>query len=126
MNQFFFATVLLLLSNLFQAFEESPKKNQIDIREAHSNLIKKNDSFVTAKRGKIFSQELEPFNLIIDSLEQTVHQLVKKYQGDSEEIDSQIIDSLLIETKFKHRRYRLLYPNNYNRFADTTIDIVCV
>ena len=51
-------------------------------------------------------------------MEQSVHQLVKKYQGDSEEIDSQIIDSLFIETKFQHRRYRLLYPNNYNRFAD--------
>ncbi|GAB5551856.1 MAG: hypothetical protein Sapg2KO_14470 [Saprospiraceae bacterium] len=118
MNKFFFATVLLLLSNLFQPCEEGPQKYQIEILEAHSNLIRKNDSFVTANRGKIFSQELEPFNLIIDSLEQTVHKLVKKYQGDFQDIDSQIIDSLLIETRFKHRRYRLLYPQNYHRFSD--------
>lgn len=86
--------------------------------EAYSNLIRKNDSFLTANREKIFSPALERFNLIIDSLEQSVQKLVKKYEGNFEEIDSQIIDSLLTEAKFKHKRYRLLYPNNYHRFAN--------
>lgn len=117
MNKFSLALVLLLLSNLFQSSKDNPEKNQIDILEAHNNLIRKNDSFVTANREKIFSQELEPFNLIIDSLEQTVQKLVKKYKKSSKEIDSQIVDSLLTETKFKHRRYRLLYPQNYHRFS---------
>ncbi len=88
------------------------------LRESFSNLIRKNDSFVTDNRGKIFSQELEPFNLVIDSLEQTVQKLVKSYEEHTEEIDTQLIDSLLTETKFIHKRYRLLYPNNYHRFAD--------
>lgn len=118
MNKLFYVLVLLLSSNLFTSSKGNPEKHQTDIREAHNNLIRKNDSFVTVNRGKIFSQELAPFNLIIDSLEQTVHNLVKKYEGNTEEIDAQLIDSLLTETKFKHRRYRLLYPNNYNRFAD--------
>ena len=86
--------------------------------EAYSNLIRKNDSFLTDNREKIFSPELERFNSIIDSLEQTVQKLVKKYKGNFEEIDSQITDSLLTEAKFKHKRYRLLYPNNYHRFAN--------
>lgn len=86
--------------------------------EAYSELIRKNDSFLTANREKIFSPELERFNLIIDSLEQSVQKLVKKYEGNFEEIDSQITDSLLTEAKFKHKRYRLLYPNNYHRFAN--------
>lgn len=85
--------------------------------EGYNNLIKKNDSYVTDNREKIFSTELEHFNSIIDSLEQTVQKLVKKYKGDFEEIDSQITDSLLTESKFKHRRYRLLYPQNYHRFS---------
>ncbi len=80
--------------------------------EAHSNLIRKNDSFDTDKREKIFSQELAHFTLIIDSLEQSVQKLVRKSEGNFEEIDAQIIDSLLTETKFKYRRYRLLYPQN--------------
>jgi len=92
------------------------EQNQ-SLLEAYSNLIRKNDSFLTSNREKIFSPELERFNLIIDSLEQTVQRLVKKYKGNFEEIDSQIIDSLLTESKFKHRRYRLLYPNNYHRFT---------
>ncbi|NRB49843.1 MAG: alpha/beta hydrolase [Saprospiraceae bacterium] len=85
--------------------------------EAHSNLIRKNDSFVTANRAKIFSQELEDFDSTIDSLEQTVQKLVKKYERNFKEIDSHVIDSLSNETKFKHRRYRLLYPQNYHRFS---------
>ena len=56
-------------------------------------------------------------NSIIDSLEQTVQKLVKTYEENFEEIDSPIIDSLLTETTFKHRRYRLLYPQNYHRFS---------
>lgn len=86
--------------------------------EVHSNLIRKNDSFLTANREKIFSQELKHFTFIIDSLEQSVQQLVKEHEGKFEELDAQIIDSLLTETKFKHKRYRLLYPQNYHRFAD--------
>lgn len=85
--------------------------------EAYSDLIRKNDSYVTDNGEKIFSPELEHFNSIIVSLEQTVQKLVKKYEGDFEEIDSSIIDSLLTESKFKHRRYRLLYPNNYHRYS---------
>lgn len=85
--------------------------------EAHSNLIRENDSFVTAKREQIFSHELEPFNSIIDSLEHTVQKLIKTYEEGFEEIDSQTIDSLLTETKFKYKRYRLLYPQNYHRFS---------
>ncbi|MDY8137452.1 alpha/beta hydrolase [Aquimarina sp. 2201CG5-10] len=101
-----------------KATSSSPLAEQKQsLPEAHSNLIRKNDSFLTGNREKIFSQELEHFNLIIDSLEQTVQKLVKKYEGNFEEIDSQIIDSLLTETKFKHRRYRLLYPQNYHRFS---------
>ncbi|WP_461442928.1 alpha/beta hydrolase [Maribacter sp.] len=95
-----------------------PTEQKQSLLEAHSNLMKKNDSFVTATREKIFSQELGPFNLIIDSLEQTVLKLVKKYKRSSEEIDSKTLDSLLNETTFKHKRYRLLYPNNYHRFAN--------
>ena len=88
--------------------------------EAHNKLIRKNDAFVTDYRGQIFSKELAPFNSTIDSLEQTVHQLVKEYEESFEEIESRVIDSLLTETKFKHRRYRLLYPNNYHRFSNFT------
>ena len=95
-----------------------PAEQKQPLLEAHSNLIKKNDSFLTGNREKIFSQEIEHFNLIIDSLEQTAQKLVKKYERNFEEIDSQIIDSLLTETKFMHKRYRLLYPNNYHRFAN--------
>ena len=84
--------------------------------EAYSKLIKKNDSFVTANREKIFSPELARFDSIIDSLEHSVRALVKNY----ERIDSQIIDSLLAESTFAHRRYRLLYPQNYHRFSDFT------
>lgn len=84
--------------------------------EAYSKLIKKNDSFVTANRKKIFSPELVRFDSIIDSLEQSVQALVKNY----EKINPQIIDSLLAESTFAHRRYRLLYPQNYHRFSDFT------
>ncbi|MCR9249101.1 MAG: alpha/beta hydrolase [bacterium] len=85
--------------------------------EACNNLLKKNDAYVTVKRDKIFSKEFEDFNSTIDSLEQSVQQLVNKHKLRTE-TDAQLIDSLLTETKFKHRRYRLLYPNNYHRFAD--------
>ena len=118
MNKFFFTLGLLLLSNLFQSCEKNPEKFPIGIVEAHNKLLKKNDDYVTVNRGKIFSQELEPFNATIDSLEQTVLKLVKKYKRNSEKIESRIIDSLLTETKFMHKRYRLLYPNNYHRFAN--------
>ena len=101
-----------------KAISSSPLAEQKQsLLEAYSNLIRKNDSFLTVNREKIFSPELEHFSLIIDSLEQTVQKLVKNYEGNFEEIDSQIIDSLLTETKFKHRRYRLLYPQNYHRFS---------
>ena len=114
MNKFFFVLVLLLWSNVLTSREGNPEKYQSEICKAHNDLIKKNDHFLTVNREKIFSQELEPFNLVIDSLEQTVKKLVKDYEA----IDSQIIDSLLTETKFRHKRYRLLYPQNYHRFAD--------
>ncbi|NRB64919.1 MAG: alpha/beta hydrolase [Saprospiraceae bacterium] len=118
MNKLFFVLILLLWSTAFTSREGNPEKYQGDIREAHNNLIKKNDAFVTDNRGKIFSQELEPFNAVIDSLEQTVQRLVKSYEEHTEEIDAKLIDSLLTETKFKHKRYRLLYPQNYHRFSD--------
>lgn len=86
--------------------------------EAYSNLVRKNDAFVTANREKIFSPELARFNSIIDSLEQSVHKLVKNYEGNFGESNTPKIDSLLTEAKFNHKRYRLLYPNNYHRFAD--------
>ncbi|MEL6257354.1 MAG: alpha/beta hydrolase, partial [Bacteroidota bacterium] len=41
----------------------------------------------------------------------------KNNEENFEKIDSQIIDSLLVESKFIHRRYRLLYPQNYHRFS---------
>lgn len=101
-----------------KATSSSPLAEQKQsLLEAYSNLIEKNDSFVTDNREKIFSTELERFNTIIDSLEHTVRELVNKYEGNFEETDSPI-DSLLTEAKFKHRRYRLLYPQNYYRFAD--------
>ena len=118
MNTFFFVPVLLLLSSLFQSFEENPEKNPIEIVEAHNKLLKKNDDYVTVNRGKIFSQELDGFNTTIDSLEQTVLKLLKKHKRNSEKIDAKILDSLLTETTFRHKRYRLLYPNNYHRFAN--------
>lgn len=118
MSKFLSALLLLSLSNLFQICDENPENYQSEIRDAHNKLIRKNDAFVTDNRAKIFSQELEPFNKVIDSLEQTIQQLVKAYKKDNEEIDAQLIDSLLAETKFKHRRYRLLYPQNYHRFSD--------
>ncbi|MBW1294974.1 alpha/beta hydrolase [Aquimarina litoralis] len=118
MHKFFFVFVLLLSSNLFQYSEENPENYPIGIKEAHNKLLKKNDVFVTDNRGKIFSQELDGFNTTIDSLEQTVQKLIKKYEGNSEAIDTRIIDSLLTETTFVHKRYRLLYPNNYHRFAN--------
>ncbi len=93
-------------------------EQKLSLLEAHNNLLKKNDSYVTINRGKIFSQELDGFNATIDSLEQTVLKLLKKYKRNSEEIDAKILDSLLTETTFKHKRYRLLYPNNYHRFAN--------
>ncbi|MEM8928630.1 MAG: alpha/beta hydrolase [Bacteroidota bacterium] len=92
-------------------------EQKVLLLEAYSNLIRKNDSFLTANRERIFSPELEHFNSIIDSLEQTVWKLVNKYERNFEEIDSPIIDSLLTETKFKHKRYRLLYPQNHHRFS---------
>lgn len=95
----------------------SSAEQQQLLAEACNNLLKKNDAYVTEKRDKIFSKEFEDFNSSIDSLEQSVIQLVNKYKLRTE-IDAQLIDSLLTETKFKHRRYRLLYPNNYHRFAD--------
>ena len=118
MVRFLVALLLFSLLGLFQSYGEKPKKHQLEIREAFSSLIKKNNAFVTANRATIFSQELEDFNLSIDSLEQTVKHLVNTYEADVEGIDSQLVDSLLIEAKFKHKRYRLLYPNNYHRFAD--------
>lgn len=90
------------------------------LREAYSNLVKKNDSFVTDNRGEIFSQELGRFDSIIDSLEQTVQKLVNEHESNFEETDSPIIDSLLTEATFRHKRYRLLYPQNYHRFSDFT------
>ena len=117
MKKLSFALVLLFVSNAFQSCKEGLEKHQIGIVEAHSNLIKKNDSYVTVNREKIFSQELEAFNFTIDSLEQTVLELVKKYERSSQEVDSKTLDSLLIETTFKHKRYRLLYPQNYHRFS---------
>lgn len=118
MNKYFFVLVPLIWSSAFASREGNPEQNQSEIRKAHNKLIRKNDDFVTDNRGKIFSQELAPFNAVIDSLEQTVQQLVNKYKERTEEIDAQLIDSLLTETTFKHKRYRLLYPNNYHRFAD--------
>ncbi len=94
-----------------------PEQRQSLLRD-YSKLIRKNDSFVTVSREKIFSPELPRFNSIIDSLEQTVIALVKKYEGHTEEIGSQMIDSLLVESTFKHKRYRLLYPNNHYRVSD--------
>ena len=118
MNKISFVPVLLLCSNFLMLCGQNPANNQSEIKETHNTLLRKNDAFVTDNRGKIFSQELEPFNLTIDSLEQTVLQLVKSYEERTEEIDAQLIDSLLTETKFKHKRYRLLYPNNYNRVSN--------
>ncbi|WP_462250998.1 alpha/beta hydrolase [Ekhidna sp.] len=108
----YFITIVAIIQ-FAVAFGQKPS-----LKEAHNNLIRKNDSFITANREKIFSQELAPFNFVIDSLEQTVQQLVKNYQGHTEEIESRTIDSLLTESKFRYRRYRLLYPKNYHRFAD--------
>lgn len=111
-------TLVFGQSDVQRATSSSPIAEQKQsLLEAFSNLIRKNDSFLTANREKIFSPELEPFNAIIDSLEQTVRKLVNKYDRKFEEIDSRIIDSLLNEAKFKHRRYRLLYPQNYHRFS---------
>ncbi|WP_422104366.1 alpha/beta hydrolase [Winogradskyella sp.] len=118
MNKLFFALALLFVSNAFQSRKEKPEKFPIGIAEAHNKLLKKNDDYVTINRGKIFSQELDDFNATIDSLEQTVLKLLKKYKRNSEEIDAKILDSLWTETTFKHKRYRLLYPNNYHRFAN--------
>lgn len=95
----------------------SSAEQQQLLAEACNNLLKKNDAYVTEKRDQIFIKEFDDFNSTIDSLEQSVIQLVNKYKLRTE-IDAQLIDSLLTETKFKHRRYRLLYPNNYHRFAD--------
>ena len=118
MSKYSFIIALLILSSLSQSFEKNSEKFPIGIAEAHNKLLKKNDSYVTINRGKIFSQELDSFNATIDSLEQTVLKLLKKYKRNSEEIDAKILDSLLTETTFKHKRYRLLYPNNYHRFAN--------
>lgn len=102
-----------------RATSSSPLAEQKQsLLETYSNLVRKNDSFVTANREKIFSPELKRFNSIIDSLEQSVHKLIKNYEGNFEERNTLKIDSLLTEAKFNHKRYRLLYPNNYYRFAD--------
>ncbi|NQZ77421.1 MAG: alpha/beta hydrolase [Ekhidna sp.] len=114
MTRFSFVLVLLLWSSAFASRESHPEKYQSEIRDAHNSLIKKNDDYLTVNRDKIFSQDLAPFNAVIDSLEQTVQHLVRNYEA----IDSELIDSLLTETKFRHRRYRLLYPQNYHRFSD--------
>lgn len=118
MKKLSFALAILLVSNVFQSCKETSEKFPIGIVEAHNKLLKKNDSFVTVSRGKIFSQELDNFNTTIDSLEQTVLKLVNNYKESSQEINSKTIDSLLTESTFKHKRYRLLYPNNYHRFAN--------
>jgi len=106
------------VSSAFQSCKETPEKLEIGIKVAHNELLKKNDDYLTVNRGKIFSQELHGFNAKIDSLEQTVLKLIKKYKRGPEEIDSKTLDSLLTETTFRHKRYRLLYPNNYHRFAN--------
>ena len=98
----------------------SPTEQKQTMLESYSRLVKKNDSFVTNNREKIFSPELARFNSIIDSLEQTVQKLLEKYEGEE---DSQIIDSLLMEATFNHKRYRLLYPNNFYRFAETKANV---
>ena len=92
-------------------------KQKQSLVEAYNNLVRKNDSYVTDNRQNIYSKELPRFNTIIDSLEHTVRELVNKYEENFEETDSPI-DSLLTEAKFNHKRYRLLYPNNYYRFTD--------
>ena len=120
MLRFLFALLLFSLLGLLQPCDENPKQYQIEIREAFNDLIKKNDAFVTANRAKLFSQEFEDLDSSIDSLEQTVKHLINTYNADAEGIDSQLVDSLLIEAKFKHRRYRLLYPQNYYRFSGFT------
>lgn len=117
MNKFSFVLTFLILSNLLQSCKKNPEEPLINIKGAHNNLLKKNDDYVTVNREKIFSQELDSFNATIDSLEQTVQSLVKKYESNKEEIDAKIIDSLLTETKFRYKKYRLLYPQNYYRFA---------
>ena len=119
----------MALFQLTQALGQSDVQRQATASETNTeqtqllleanNLLKKNDAYVTDNRERIFSPELERFDAIIDSLEQTVQQLVSKYEKNSE-IESRVIDSLLTEVNFKHRRYRLLYPNNYHRFSDFT------
>ena len=118
MSRFLFALALLFVSYAFQSRKEKPEKFLLGITEAHNKLLKKNDGYVTANREKIFSQELESFEATIDSLEQTVLKLLKNYKRNAEVLATKIVDSLLIETTFKHKRYQLLYPNNYHRFAD--------
>jgi len=119
-KKLFSSLVLFSFLIFFQSCGTNTEKDQVTAKEAHKALMKKNDSLLTANRGMIFSQELDDFNFTIDSLEQSVQKLIKKYEGNFEKKDAHIIDSLLIETKFRHRRYRLLYANNYHRFSNFT------
>ena len=81
---------------------------------AYKALAKAKDSYVPNNNVKIFGQELEAFNSTIDSMEiamrNSVDDLLKSYDG---KLAPYIIDNLFADINYIHKRYRLLYPNNY-------------
>lgn len=101
MNIFFFAPLILLFPSFLLLFDRYPVNNQSKRREAHHVLLRKNDAFLTNNLGKILGQELGPFNLTIDSLEQRALQLVKGCEQLTEEVDAKLREEFLFNHGFK-------------------------
>jgi len=85
--------------------------------EAYEILTNKNEQFLEANHRSIFSVNPVDFKARIDSLKSSEHNLIKNYQNSGGKISSTLIDSIKTEIDYKHRRYQLLYPNNFHRYS---------
>lgn len=94
------------------------RMDKITFLKAFKELASNNEKFLEANHKDIFSANPGSFKAKIDSLKDSELNSVRNFQKSNGNRDIDFVDSIKTEIDYKHRRYQLLYPNNFHRYSD--------
>jgi len=86
--------------------------------QEHTRLAKSNSSFLDKNNQAVFSLEPDEFKRKIDSLESAENKLLNNFLFDNKNVPFNFKSKLDIDILYRNKRYRLLYPHNYNRYKN--------
>jgi len=81
-------------------------------------LISQNEQYLEENHQKIFAVNKKDFEAQIDSLETTEKRLINEFLNKNPNTDSIFANRIKTAITYKHKRYRLLYPNNFHRYSN--------